>query len=324
MKDPLTLEQIKAEAQRLGFSACGAAPAAPLAEWRIQQREQWLRQGCHGEMDYLERNEEKRRDPRLLVEGAQTVVSLALNYCPSHEFPQGTYRLARYALGKDYHDVMKARLLALMTALGLTPNVDGRAFVDTAPVDEHYWAWRCGLGSLGRHTQLIIPHAGTYFFLGELVLTIPVEGYVEAPCYELPLGSFSKACLHCQRCVNACPTGALSLERGLDARLCLSYLTIEKRGDLPDGTGAKMGEVIYGCDRCTEVCPHNIQAVPTQIPEFQPSEALLAMKPDDWKHLSVEEYRKLFKGSAVKRAKYEGLMRNIEAVETVQQKETED
>ena len=311
----LTYEQIKAEARNLGFSAFGAAPAEPLPAWRIEQRRKWLENGCQGEMDYLERNEDKRCDPRLLVEGAKTIVSLALNYCPSASFPPDTYRLARYALGKDYHDVMKAKLLSLMAALGLTPNVDGRAFVDTAPVDEHYWAWRCGLGSLGRHTQLIIPKAGTYFFLGELVLTVAVDGLPEAPVYTSPLWSHSKVCLHCRRCIDACPTGALSMDRGLDARLCLSYLTIEKRGDLPDGTGEKMGDIIYGCDRCTEVCPHNIMAIPTEIPEFQPSPDLLNMTKEKWRSLTVEEYRKLFKGSAVKRAKYEGLMRNIGAVE---------
>ena len=310
----MTYEQLKAEAFRLGFSACGAAPAEPLPLWRVEQRRKWLENGNQGEMEYLERNEDKRCDPRLLVEGAQTVVSLALNYCPSADFPKGTYRLARYALGKDYHDVMKAKLMALMVALGLTPQVDGRPFVDTAPVDEHYWAWRCGLGTLGRHTQLIIPRAGTYFFLGELVLTVPIAGLPDAPPYESPLGTYSKVCLHCRRCVDACPTGALSLQHGLDARLCLSYLTIEKRGLLPDGTGHKMGDVIYGCDRCTEVCPHNILALPTSIPEFQPSPELLAMDKEDWKNLTVEEYRKLFKGSAVKRAKYEGLIRNIQAV----------
>ena len=314
----MTYEQLKAEAYRLGFSACGAAPAEPLPDWRVEQRRQWLADGCQGEMDYLERNEEKRCDPRLLVEGAQTVVSLALNYCPGTDFPKGTYRLARYALGKDYHDVMKAKLTALMVNLGLVPQVDGRAFVDTAPVDEHYWAWRCGLGALGRHTQLIIPKLGTYFFLGELILTVPVAGLPEAPVYASPWGTYSRACLHCQRCIDACPTGALRMDRGLDARRCLSYLTIEKRGDLPEGTGRKMGEVIYGCDRCTEACPHNLHALPTTVSEFQPSPDLLAMTKEDWHHLTMEEYRKLFKGSAVKRAKFEGLVRNIQAVETAE------
>ena len=319
MMTHLTLDQIKAEAFRLGFSACGAAPAEALPEWRVAQWKHWLSEGCQGEMDYLARNEEKRYDPRLLVEGAQSVVSLALNYCPSKSFSADGYRLSRYAYGRDYHEVMKEKLFALMGALGLTPNVDGRAFVDTAPVDEHYWAWRCGLGALGRHTQLIIPKMGTFFFLGELVLTVPVEGVLEMPDNTQPWGVRSKVCLHCRRCIDACPTGALSIDRGLDARLCLSYLTIEHRGDLPDGTGKKMGNNIYGCDRCTEVCPHTAHPIPTEISDCQPSVALLSMKPEDWQQLTVDEYRKLFKGSAVKRAKYEGLTRNIAAVKRAEE-----
>lgn len=315
VKPQLDLERIKAEAAHLGFAACGAAPALPLPEWRVRQRRQWLETGCHGEMDYLERNEEKRRDPRLLVEGVQAIVSLALNYCPEKRFPAGTFRLARYAFGRDYHEVMKEKLRALMAALGLAPETDGRVFCDTAPVDEHYWAWRCGLGALGRHTQLIVPGVGTYCFLGELFLTVPVEGLPEAPEYLPEQGSYSRVCLHCRRCVEACPTGALSVDRGLDARRCLSYLTIERRGPLPDGIGEKMGDVIYGCDRCAEACPYNAQAVPGNVPDFQPSAELLAMTPADWQQLTVEQYRRLFKGSAVKRAKYEGLVRNIAAVQ---------
>lgn len=314
MERKLTLKQIKAEAARLGFDACGAAPAGSLPRWRVEQWRSWLSAGRHATMDYLARHADLRSDPRLLVEGARTVVSLAVNYRPSEEFPAGAFRLARYALGRDYHEVVKERLLQLMAALGLVPGVDGRAFCDTAPVDEHYWAWRCGLGFLGRHTQLIVPGVGTYCFLGELVLTVPVEGWLEQPPGQTAADVLSPVCRHCRCCIGACPAGALSEEAGLDARRCLSYLTIEHRGPLPPATGLLMGRCLYGCDRCAEVCPYNAVAKPAAWPEFRPRPELLAMQAADWPRLTVEQYRTLFKGSAVKRAKYEGLMRNVGAL----------
>ena len=181
-----------------------------------------------------------------------------------------------------------------------------RVFTDTAPVDERYWAWKSGLGWIGKNSQLIIPGAGSYFFLGELFLTLPAD------VYDQPV---ENRCGPCTKCLRACPAQCLS-ERGLDARKCLSYLTIEYRGDtLPEGTGEQMGEMFYGCDRCGDVCPWNRLARPTNIEAFQPSPALLAMTWEDWRQLTIEEYRTLFKGSAVKRAKYEGLKRNIEAID---------
>lgn len=310
----LSSSHLKAEAHRLGFFACGLAPAEPLSAERIARREEWLAEGCHGEMDYLARNEDKRRDPRLLVEGVQTIVSVAMNYYtsapPPH--PDGTpchIPIARYARGKDYHEVMKSRLhrwLELLQERYGASHLEGsRAFVDTAPVDERYWAWRAGLGWIGRNAQLILPAAGSYFFLGELFLTLPADAY------DRPMPD---RCGTCTKCVQACPTQALRPDRGMDARKCLSYLTIEYRGEtLPPAAARSVGNMFYGCDRCAECCPWNRRARPTDEPDFQPSEALLAMTPDDWRHLTLEQYRALFKGSAVKRAKYDGLMRNIES-----------
>lgn len=185
-------------------------------------------------------------------------------------------------------------------------DLGGRAFCDTAPVSERYWAWRAGLGFIGKNTLLIIPHKGSYFFLGELFLTSPYDSY------DSPLGN---KCGRCTRCMDACPGGALYAPFRMDARRCLSYLTIENRDALPPGTAAEMDHCIYGCDRCQMACPHNRFAVPTTIPELQPRPALLAMTRDDWRHLTYEQYLELFRHSAVKRAKYEGLMRNIRAVE---------
>ncbi len=311
---------IKAEARRLGFFACGLSPAEPMDAAHVARRERWLAEGCHGEMSYLARNEEKRRDPRLLVEGVRTIVSVALNYHnPDPLDAEGRPRrlsIARYARGQDYHEVMKSRLFALLNTLRAHyESVGGadaeavfataRAFTDTAPVDERYWAWRSGLGWIGKNTQLIIPGAGSRFFLGELFLPFAADAY------DRPVES---QCGTCDRCLRVCPTQALSRELGLDARKCLSYLSIEYRGEtLPEGTGRKLGHMFYGCDRCTDCCPWNRLSVPTDVSEFYPSEALSAMSRDDWRGLTVEQYRTLFKGSAVKRAKYEGLMRNIRA-----------
>lgn len=292
--------QVKTEAARLGFSACGLAPAAPLPKERAEALHRWLAAGMHGEMSYLERHATLRLDPTLLVPGARTVVSVALNYYPAATPPEGGFRLARYALGLDYHDVMRRRLRALLAAIGAES--DGRPCCDTAPVDEHYWAVRCGLGWQGRNGQLIIPGAGSYFFLGELILTLPADRYDEPS---------APRCGTCSRCVKACPGGALNGDGTMDARRCLSYLTIEQRGPLPSGTGRLMGRCFYGCDRCSETCPWNRFARPTDVEAFAPRPGLLDMTDEAWLRLSPEEYRTLFKGSAVKRAKYEGLMRNI-------------
>ncbi len=303
----LSARFVKEAAARQGFDACGLAPAAPLRPERREQVARWLAEGRHGTMDYLARHADKRADPRLLVEGARTVVSLALNYFPACH--PAHFDFAYYAYGRDYHDVVRGRLHALMAelagAVGIPPERLGRGFCDTAPVDERYWAVEAGLGWTGRNAQLIVPGRGSYFFLAELVLTLAAD------VYDRPLPN---GCGRCRACLDACPTGALQPGEGLDARRCLSYLTIENRGPLPEGTGAAMGRCIYGCDRCQRVCPHNRRAVPTAVGDFRPSPDFLAMTPRAWARLSVDDYRKLFKGSAVKRAKYEGLMRNIHAL----------
>ena len=305
MNEELTISHsqlIKAEAQRLGFSACGMSPAGAVDSLHRDAFLQWVAEDGQAGMDYMARNVDKRLDPRLLVEGAQSVISVALNYYPALPPADGSYRLAWYAYGEDYHTVMKDKLHALFHYIStLLPGVTGRAFCDTAPLLERYWAWRSGLGWTGRNTQFIIPQAGSTFFLGELVIDRPLD-------YDTPRHS---RCGNCTRCLQACPTGALRAPYRLDARRCLSYLTIEHRGAIPPEAASRMGQCIYGCDRCQEVCPWNRFARPTEEPRLHPRPALLAMRRADWQTLSIETYRTLFKGSAVKRAKYEGLMRNI-------------
>ena len=311
--------------QQAGFTACGITRATQVSEQRSQELQQWLAEGCHGKMDYLARNVDKKLDPRLLVEGAKSIVCVALNYYPgnwdkeedmedacSDETNQkerihrkNALRLSRYAYGTDYHEVVKNKLRQVLQQAGLTEGVDGRVFVDTAPIDEKYWAEQCGLGWRGRNSQLIIPGMGSFFFLGELVLTHEVDQY-DAPAQN--------HCGTCQRCLEACPMQALKGDGTLDARRCLSYLTIECRDDLPHEAKKKMGYCFYGCDRCAEACPWNQRfARATTVEELKPRKSLLNMTPTDWKNLSIEHYRQIFTHSAVKRAKFEGLMRNIRA-----------
>ena len=310
----LSYNQLATIATSLGFTAFGCAPAGPVASWRATQWHDYLAAGRHADMHYLEQHLEKRLDPSILVEGAKSVVCVALNYFTEEEFIDGGYTISKYARGRDYHEVMKELLRAFLSKIAaLTGNENpGRAFCDTAPVDEHYWAYRTGLGWLGRNTQLIIPQAGSYFFIGTLILTETVDRY----CEPQP-----NRCGTCTKCIDACPTRALTASHGLDARRCLSYLTIEHRGELPEFAGKALAPCFYGCDRCQDVCPHNRFATATTCEAFHPAPNLLRQTPNDWHNLTEDSYKTLFKGSAVKRAKFDGLKRNIAAV---QQSTTED
>ncbi len=309
-------DNIKAEALRLGFFVCGFAKAGPVTDAMRQHYLDWLAEGRNADMAYLNNNLDKRFDPRLLVPGVKTIVVVALNYFPAHRLPEGEPQIADYALGLDYHDIVKQKLRQLAANVGIT---DYRAFVDTAPVLERYWAVQAGLGWIGKNQQLIIPHAGSEFFLGELFIADELQPDALQPDELKP-----NRCGTCHRCVDACPTHAISLPAKhvegygditrFDARRCLSYQTIENRGELADEAKAAMGDTFYGCDRCQRACPWNRFATPNTEPQLQPREELLAMTRQKWDNLTVEDYRRLFKGSAVKRAKYEGLMRNINAL----------
>lgn len=323
---------IKAEALRLGFSACGMTRAKAVDEATAESFREWLRQGCQAEMRYMENYLDKRLDPRLLMNGLKTIVCVALNYAPSQHLPDGEYQLAAYALGQDYHDIVKQKLNQLATFILSSSDEKGdenttnyRVFADSAPVLERYWAAQAGLGWIGRHHQLIIPpsihhqepdgSAGSMFFLGELFLDVELDEY------DSPM---ENRCGKCRKCVEACPTKALDdsehenfMAPFVSAR-CLSYQTIEHRGDIPHSIAEKMGDTIYGCDRCQQACPWNRFSSPTREPLLQPKTELLEMTREKWQQLSEDDYRKLFKGSAVKRAKYCGLMRNIQAVSNIE------
>ena len=263
-------DKIKAEAKSLGFFACGIAKAEAVDSITADNYRRWIAEDHHASMHYLADNIDKRLDPRLLMDGVKSIICVALSYAPSVKIPSDQYQIAYYAYGKDYHDVMKQKLHTLAAACGITTY---RAFCDTAPVLERYWAERAGLGWTGRNHQLIIPHAGSMFFLGELFVQEELE-------YDSPIPN---RCGRCHACLDACPTSSI----------------INNQSS------------IYGCDICQLVCPWNRFAVPTTEPAFQPSNDLLGMTKEKWHNLTEEQYRSLFKGSAVKRAKYEGLMRNI-------------
>ena len=286
----LNSKLVKAQASRLGFVACGLAKAEPVAESFAIRYRRWLDLDFCGEMDYMRRNVEMRLKPDLLVPGVRTIVSLAMNFMPSEHQPG----ISLYAQGKDYHDVLRERMQQLMQTCGL----EGRCFVDTAPVLERYWAWQSGVGIVTQSGLVAVPGYGPTVFLGELFLTQEADTYDEPLPDSLPEEvGWAKVC------------PALTPE-GLDARLCISYQTIEHRGPLPDNL--RLAATFYGCDRCLRATPQFAQSHPTAEPAFQPSEALLQMAPDDWQNLTEEQYRNLFKGSAIKRAKYDGLKRNIE------------
>lgn len=295
---------IKAEAKSLGFLVCGIAKADSVNEPTSAYLAQWVGEGRNGTMGYLQRNSDKRTDPRLLVPGCRSIVCVALNYCPRpQDIVKGRLHLSRYALGKDYHKVVKDRLFMLLKRINELHPVQGRAFCDTAPLLERYWAAQSGIGFIGKNHQLIIPEAGSYFFLGELLIDAELD-------YDVPM--LQNPCGDCDRCIKACPSGALKAD-GFDARQCLSYLTIEHRDELPKNIGKMMGNCFYGCDRCQTSCPYNRDARSTDVSDFWAAEALLAMSDDDWHNLSPEKYNELFADSAVERCGYEQLVRNISA-----------
>lgn len=291
------VQYIKAEATRLGFDLCGIAKAGAVSEESAEYCKEWVKQGKNGTMQYLERNFDKRCNPTLLVEGCKSIIVVAMNYFPTNEI-EG---ISHYAQGTDYHKAVKDRLFMLLKSINEKAPCHGRAFCDSAPVLERYWAVQAGLGWIGRNHQLIIPNKGSYFFLGELLVDIEFE-------YDTPFTA--NHCGNCNKCIEKCPTSALRRE-GFDARKCLSYLTIEHRGELPEDIGEKMGNCFYGCDRCQTECPHNRFATPNCTPELQPKPELLQMTKKRWHSLTKEEYDILFKKSAVERCGYEQLMRNI-------------
>ncbi len=299
-----TARAIKAEALRLGFEACGIARAERLEE-EEQRLETWLLEGRHASMSYMERHFEKRVDPTLLVPGARSVVSVLRSYYQpvSVSEDEALGRVSRYAWGDDYHRVLKRDLYALYHWIDEHHGpIAGRAFVDSAPVMDKVWAARSGLGWIGKHTNLISRQLGSWFFIGELIIDLPLA-------YDEPVRDY---CGSCTRCIDACPTDAIYRPYVVDSNRCIAYWTIEHRGDtIPEDLQADFGSWIFGCDICQEVCPWNKFRRATTEPGFLPRPGVTDTPLARWAELDLKAYRKRSKGSALRRARFEGLQRNV-------------
>lgn len=304
-KQQLT-DLIKTKARESGFSYCGIAKAEFLAD-EAQHLEEWLRRGYQGKMSYLENYFDKRLDPTLLVQGARSVISLLYTYYPSRDLAkEGQFKVAKYAYGEDYHFVVKDKLKTLLQQIQDEAGaVHGRAFVDSAPVMERAWAKRSGAGWIGKNSLLLNREMGSFFFLAELIIDLELE-------YDGPVKDY---CGTCTACMDACPTDAIPEPYVVDGSKCISYFTIELKEEIPAEVKGKFQDWIFGCDICQDVCPWNRFAKPHQDPRFAPDPALENMSRQEWQEITDEIFQKLFKRSPIKRAKLEGLQRNIRFVE---------
>lgn len=292
---------VKQESKRLGFSHCGISKAEFLEE-EAPLLEKWLKNGMHGEMHYMENHFDKRLDPRKLVHGAKSVISLLLNYFPSEKQHPDAPKISRYAYGPDYHVVIKEKLKALLEYIQEhIGEAGGRVFVDSAPVLDRAWAKRSGLGWIGKNSNLINPKAGSYFFIAELIL----DTELEADC------AIKDYCGTCTRCMDACPTEAIVAPYIVDGSKCISYFTIELKNEIPQEVKGKFDNWIFGCDICQEVCPWNRFASPHHQSGLNPGKEILEMNEREWMEITEEVFAKIFKNSALKRTGYKGLKRNI-------------
>lgn len=295
---------IKVEAMRLGFMACGISKAVFLEE-EAPRLEKWLQNNHHGEMNYMENHFDKRLDPRKLVDGAKSVVSLALNYyTDKKQQDPNSPKISKYAYGEDYHDVIKEKLSALLEFIRQEiGEVNGRSFVDSAPVLDKVWAKKAGLGWIGKNTNLINKKSGSFFFLAELIIDLELD-------YEEE--SSKDHCGTCTKCIDACPTDAIIAPYVVDGSRCISYLSIELKNEIPKEFKGKMDNWMFGCDICQDVCPWNKFSILHSEPRFQPKEELLNLSQRDWQEITEDTFKKVFKNSAVKRTKFSGLKRNID------------
>lgn len=295
-------EGIRSIASELGFSSVGFASAGLVPQELL---EEWLARGYHGEMQYLSRNREKRLDPRRLAEGTHTILSLALDYYYEFDLPYGDPQVgvvSRYARSTDYHLVIERKLKDLLAGIHrLEPSVQGRYYVDTGPLLEKHWAQKAGLGWIGKHTNLISRRGGSWFFLAEILLNIELE----------PDPPAADHCGTCTRCIEACPTEAIVEPYVLDARRCISYLTIELRSDIPETLREPIGNLIFGCDICQDVCPWNRKPVASRVEAFRPAISDNDLELSRLAQLTPEGFAALFRRNPVKRTKWRGLMRNV-------------
>ncbi|WP_300439188.1 tRNA epoxyqueuosine(34) reductase QueG [Christiangramia sp.] len=292
---------IKAEAKRLGFLSCGISKAEFLEE-EAPRLENWLDKNMHGEMRYMENYFDKRLDPTRLVPGSKSVISLLLNYFPSDFQNKDSYKISKYAYGRDYHFVIKDKLKQLLSSLqDEIGDFHGRAFVDSAPVLDKAWAAKSGLGWIGKNSNLLTKQVGSFYFIAELIVDLELE-------YDSPV---TDHCGSCTACIDACPTDAIVEPYKVDGSKCISYFTIELKDELPESMKNQFDDWMFGCDVCQDVCPWNRFSKPHNEPLFNPHPDLLENEKKDWEEITRETFNEIFRKSAVKRTKYEGLKRNI-------------
>lgn len=292
---------IKEEAKRMGFTSCGISKADFL-EKEAPRLERWLNAGMHGDMHYMGNNFDKRLDPRLLVDGAKSVISVLYNYYPSEIQQSSTYKISKYAYGEDYHFVIKDKLKDLLRFIQEQfGEVNGRVFVDSAPVLDKAWAAKSGLGWVGKNSNLISKKEGSFFFIAEIILDLDLEDD----------GSTTDHCGKCTRCIDACPTQAIESPYIVNGSKCISYFTIELKDDIPTEFKGMFDDWMYGCDVCQDVCPWNRFSKPHSEERFTPKSELINYSKREWEELTNDVFDQIFKKSAVKRTKYTGLMRNM-------------
>jgi len=293
---------IKSEAKRLGFLSCGISKAGFLED-EAPRLEQWLNKQMNGQMSYMENNFDKRLNPTLLVDDAKSVVSLLLNYYPSEFQNQDSYKISKYAYGQDYHFVIKEKLKELLFSIQSTiGEVSGRAFVDSAPILDKAWAAKSGLGWLGKNSNLLTQKVGSFYFIAELIIDLELE-------YD---NATTDHCGTCTACIDACPTHAIVAPYVVDGSKCISYFTIELKENIPHEMKGKFDDWAFGCDVCQDVCPWNKFSKAHKEPLFNPNSELLSMSKKDWTEITEETFKVVFKNSPLKRAKFEGLKRNID------------
>jgi epoxyqueuosine reductase len=298
-------EIIKAEANRLGFMSCGISKAEFL-ETEAPRLENWLKQNMHGEMSYMENHFDKRLDPTKLVSGSKSVISLLLNYYPSELQNKDSYKISKYAYGTDYHFVIKEKLKQLLQFIQQEiGEVEGRAFVDSAPVLDKAWAAKSGLGWIGKNSNLLTKQVGSFYFIAELIVDLELE-------YDTPV---TDHCGSCTACIDACPTQAIVEPYKVDGSKCISYFTIELKNELPNSYKNQFDDWMFGCDICQDVCPWNKFSKTHSEPLFDPNPQILEYGRKDWEELTKETFNEIFKKSAVKRTKFDGLKRNLRFLE---------
>jgi epoxyqueuosine reductase len=299
---------IKQAAAKLGFDHCGIAEAVELTE-DAKRLESWLSKGLHGTMQYMENHFDLRTDPRKLVPGAKSVITLLLNYFPAQQQKTIAPKIAKYAFGNDYHEVIRSKLKTLLQEIkDNIGDINGRGFVDSAPVLERSWAQKTGLGWIGKNGNLLNKQSGSFFFIATLITDLELA-------YDDP---FAKDyCGTCTKCIDACPTEAILPDKVVDGSKCISYFTIElKEALIPDGMKGKFDNWMFGCDVCQDVCPWNRFSKPTNEIAFTPIPAILNFSVNDWDELTEDGFKLIFKNSPLKRSKFKGIQRNLKFITT--------